>query len=98
MSYQDKNGIWRNLPINGNSFDILNIVSGKSDFRIHAFLYPRISNNKPSKYRFYYDINLKPSSGEINEIKMMTEFTLTNDYEAVKNAKRIELLYTTNKQ
>lgn len=98
VSYQDKNGIWRNLPINGNSFDILNIVSGKSDFRIHAFLYPRINNNKPGKYRFYYDINLKPSSGEINEIKMMTEFTLTNDYAAVKNAKRIELPYTTNKQ
>lgn len=35
--------------------------------------------------------NLKPSSGEINEIKMMTEFTLTNDYNAVKNTKRIEL-------
>lgn len=34
---------------------------------------------------------LKPSSGEINEIKMMTEFTLTNDYNAVKNAKLIEL-------
>lgn len=37
------------------------------------------------------DENLKPNSGEIQKIKMMTEFTLTNDYEAVKNAKRIEL-------
>lgn len=98
VTYQDDNGRWHDLPINGNAFDILHLVSGKSYFRTNAFLYPRINNNKPGKYRFFYDINLKPSSGEINKIKMMTEFTLTDDYDAVKNANRIELPYTTNKQ
>lgn len=94
VTYQDDNGRWYDLPINGNAFDILHLVSGKSYFRAHAFLYPRINNNKPGKYRFFYDINLKPGYEGINKIKMMTEFTLTDDYNAVKNAKQIEIPYT----
>lgn len=91
VTYQNENGTWRNLPINGMAFDVLHFILGKSYFRTNAFLYPKINNNKPGKYRFFYDINLSPKSREANKIKMMTEFTLTNDYEAVKNAKRIEL-------
>lgn len=91
VTYQDDNGIWRDLPINGIAFDVEYCIFSKSYFRTYATLYPKINNNKPGKYRFFYNINLTPGKGTFTEIKMMTEFTLTDDYEAVENAKRIKL-------
>lgn len=91
VTYQDEKGTWRNLPNNGFAFDILYSVFSKEYFRTYASLHPKINHNKPGKYRFYYKINLNPQDCESKEIEMMTEFTLTNDYEAVKNATRIEL-------
>ena len=81
ITYEDTDGIWRTLPGNYNFLAIGYTISNKTNREIKASLYPDVFPNKPSRYRFFYDIRIK---GE--NVKMMTEFRMTDNELELKNA------------
>lgn len=91
ITYEDEQGIWRNLPVNDSFIDIGYIVPpGKR--RIHnASLYPEIHPNTPGRYRFFYDITLGDTR---TNILMMTEFRLTDDKNELEKVQKLNIPIT----
>lgn len=86
ITYQDENGVWRELPINTAAFDIAYGINHKGSFPFEASLYPDVHPNKPGRYRFFYKVWL----GQ-RQILMMTEFRLTDKEREWKQARKIPI-------
>lgn len=83
ITFEDKNGIWWELPMNTLFFDVGYVIQNKGERTMKASLYPDLHPNKPGRYRYFYEvmINRKP-------ILMMAEFRLTDDKKELKEARK----------
>lgn len=83
ITFEDENGVWRELPMNTLFIDIGYSIQDKGERTMKASLYPDVHPNKPGRYRYFYEvmINRKP-------ILMMAEFRLTNDKKELKETTR----------
>lgn len=84
ITYEGKEGQWFELPINTFAVDIAYLVSPGSSHRFVANLYSDVNDNHSGRYRFFYEVGLE--SGE--NIRMMAEFRLTDNYEEAGRAKK----------
>lgn len=84
ITYEGKDGQWYELPINTFAVDIAYYVTPGSSRQFVAMLYPEINGNVSGRYRFFYEVSLE--SGE--NIRMMAEFRLTDNYEKAKRAEK----------
>lgn len=91
VTYEDENGIWRELPINDAAIDIGYMVSPGGHHLFTANLYPEVHSNKPGRYRFFYEVMLDAGTTLRRDILMMTEFRLTDNKQEVKNAIRMKI-------
>ncbi len=86
ITFEDEKGIWRELPINSNFFDIGYGILDKGERTMQASLYPDVHSNKPGRYRYFYEITI-----DRNRILMMAEFRLTDNEKEWKEAKKTPL-------
>ncbi|MDM8308263.1 energy transducer TonB [Phocaeicola barnesiae] len=93
ITYEGKDGQWYELPINTFANDIAYVLKPDSQHRFVARLYPAVNDNKPGRYRFFYEVSLE--SGE--NIRMMAEFRLTDDYEEARRAGKTPIPKTTGR-
>ena len=91
ITYEDGNGTWRKLPINGFAYDIGYMVSPGGHKLFAANLYPEVHPNKSGRYRFFYGIMLNAGTTSRRDILMMTEFRLTDNKQELKNTVRMEI-------
>lgn len=84
ITYEGKDGQWYELPINTFAVDIAYDVAPGFSRQFVARLYPEVNGNTSGRYRFFYEVSLE--SGE--NIRMMTEFRLTDNYEEAKRAEK----------
>lgn len=82
ITYEGTNSQWYELPINTVAVDIAFVVAPGASRRFVASLYPEIHDNAPGRYRFFYDVSLQSKEN----IRMMTEFRLTDNYEEAGRA------------
>ena len=87
ITYEGKDGQWYELPINTFAVDIAYLVSPGSSHRFVANLYSDVNDNHSGRYRFFYEVGLE--SGE--NIQMMAEFRLTDNYEEAGQAKKASI-------
>lgn len=83
ITYEGKDGQWYELPINTFAVDIAYLVSPGSSHQFVANLYSDVNDNKPGRYRFFYEVSFVSRE----KIRMMAEFRLTDNY---GNSKRAE--------
>lgn len=84
ITYEGKDGQWYELPIHTVALDIAYGVAPGASRRFVARLYPDVNDNKPGRYRFFYEVSLESREN----IRMMAEFRLTNNYEKAKRAEK----------
>ena len=87
ITYEGKDGQWYELPINTFAVDIAYLVYPGSSHRFVANLHSDVNDNHSGRYRFFYEVGLE--SGE--NIRMMAEFRLTDNYEEVGQAKKTSI-------
>ena len=73
--------------------DIAYYVAPGSSRRFVARLYPEVNGNASGRYRFFYEVALEPREN----IRMMAEFRLTDNYEKTKRAEKTPIPKTTVK-
>lgn len=83
ITYEGKEGQWYELPIHTVALDIAYGVAPGTSRRFVARLYPDVNDNKPGRYRFFYEVSFVSRE----KIRMMAEFRLTDNY---GNSKRAE--------
>lgn len=83
ITYEGKDGQWYELPIHTVALDIAYGVAPGTSRRFVARLYPDVNDNKPGRYRFFYEVSFVSRE----KIRMMAEFRLTDNY---GNSKRAE--------
>lgn len=83
ITYEGKDGQWYELPIHTVALDIAYGVAPGASRRFVARLYPDVNDNKPGRYRFFYEVSFESRE----KIRMMAEFRLTDNY---GNSKRAE--------
>lgn len=93
ITYEGTDGQWYELPINFVAMDIAYMVNPDSQHRFVARLYPEVNDNKPGRYRFFYGVSFE--SGE--NIRMMAEFRLTDDYKEVGRIGKTPIPKTTGR-
>ncbi len=84
ITYEGKEGQWYELPIHTVALDIAYGVAPGASRRFVARLYPDVNDNKPGRYRFFYEVSFESRE----KIRMMAEFRLTDNYEEVGQAKK----------
>lgn len=93
ITYEGKDGQWYELPINTFAVDIAYYVAPGSSRQFVARLYPEVNSNASGRYRFFYEVSLESREN----IRMMAEFRLTNNYEKAKRAEKTPIPKTTVK-
>lgn len=93
ITYEGTDKQWYELPINTFAVDIAYLVSPESSHRFVANLHSDVNDNHSGRYRFFYGVWLE--SGE--NIQMMAEFRLTDNYEKVKQAEKTPIPKITGK-
>ena len=83
ITYEDKQGIWRSLPINTVFNSIAYIIKPDSRYLFKAMLNPYVLPNQPGRYRFFYEAGLIDKD---QEIMLMTEFRLADIEKAVRDS------------
>lgn len=83
ITYQDKNGVWRELPINTFAVDIAYAIYPGKSYSFSAALYPEVHPNIPGRYRFFYDVWINRRL-----IPMTVEFRLTDKEQEWKQAQK----------
>ena len=83
LTYEDKQGVWRELPIHTVFNDILYFIGPGKRFLFKADLNPNVLPNRPGRYRFFYKVRL---ANKNQEITLMTEFRLADIKEAVRDS------------
>ena len=86
ITFKDEKGIWRELPMNANFFDIGYVILNKGERTLSASLYPDVHPNKPGLYRYFYKITIAEKP-----ILMMAEFRLTDNENEWKKTTRTPL-------
>lgn len=86
ITFEDENGIWRELPIHTAFIDIGYGIQDKGERRMKASLYPDLHPNKPGRYRYFYEVMMNRKF-----ILMMAEFRLTDNKQVLKEAIRTPL-------
>lgn len=76
ITYEGKEGQWYELPIHTVALDIAYGVAPGASRRFVARLYPDVNDNKPGRYRFFYEVSFVSRE----KIRMMAEFRLTDNY------------------
>lgn len=84
ITYEGKDGQWYELPINTFAVDIAYYVAPGSSRQFVARLYPEVNGNASGRYRFFYEVSLESREN----IRMMAEFRLTDNYEKAKRAEK----------
>lgn len=84
ITYEGKDGQWYELPINTFAVDIAYYVTPGSSHRFVARLHPEVNGNASGRYRFFYEVSLESREN----IRMMAEFRLTDNYEKAKRAEK----------
>lgn len=93
ITYEGTDKQWYELPINTFAVDIAYLVSPDSSRQFVANLHSDVNDNHSGRYRFFYGVWLE--SGE--NIQMMAEFRLTDNYEKVKQAEKTPIPKITGK-
>ena len=84
ITYEGKDGQWYELPINTIAVDIAYYVAPGSSRQFVARLYPEVNGNASGRYRFFYEVSLESREN----IRMMAEFRLTDNYEKAKRTEK----------
>lgn len=88
ITYEDEQGIWRELPTDNFFFSVGYLVQ-LGEYRIRtASLYPEVHPNKPGRYRLLYHLTILDTH---TRIQMMTEFRLSNDEKEWKQTKKLKI-------
>ena len=88
ITYEDEQGIWRELPTDNFFFSVGYLVQ-PGEYRIRtASLYPEVHPNKPGRYRLLYHLTILDTH---TRIQMMTEFRLSNDEKEWKQTKKLKI-------
>lgn len=93
ITYEGKDGQWYELPIHTVALDIAYGVAPGASRRFVARLYPDVNDNKPGRYRFFYEVSFVSRE----KIRMMAEFRLTDNYGNSKRAEKTPIPKTTVK-
>lgn len=72
ITYEDKQGVWRNLPIHTIFNCVAHIIGPGKNKHLSGSLYPEIHHNKPGRYRFFYPVTF-------TDVTLMAEFRLTDN-------------------
>ena len=83
ITYEDKQGVWRVLPINTIFHCVGYIIKPGSRYLFEANLNPNVLPNQPGRYRFFYEVELMDKN---QEIMLMTEFRLDDIEKAVRDS------------
>lgn len=76
-TYNDENGVWRNVPMHLVAFDVSYILFQEEETNYNAILF----KYTPGRYRFFLTIG---KNGK--EYTLMTEFRLTDNQQEVMDA------------
>lgn len=76
ITYEDRQGVWRNLPIHTIFNSVAHIIGPGKNKHLFGSLYPEIHHNKPGRYRFFYPVTFTDTG---REVTLMAEFRLTDN-------------------
>lgn len=76
ITYEDRQGVWRNLPIHTIFNSVAHIIGPGKNKHLSGSLYPEIHHNKPGRYRFFYPVTFADTG---REVTLMAEFRLTDN-------------------
>lgn len=76
ITYEDKQGVWRNLPIHTIFNCVAHIIGPGKNKHLSGSLYPEIHHNKPGRYRFFYPVTFTDTG---RDVTLMAEFRLTDN-------------------
>ena len=76
ITYEDRQGVWRNLPIHTIFNCVAHIIGPGKNKHLSGSLYPEIHHNKPGRYRFFYPVTFTDTG---RNITLMAEFRLTDN-------------------
>lgn len=76
ITYEDKQGVWRNLPIHTIFNCVAHIIGPGKNKHLSGSLYPEIHHNKPGRYRFFYPVTFTDTG---RDVTLIAEFRLTDN-------------------
>ena len=76
ITYEDRQGVWRNLPIHTIFNCVAHIIGPGKNKQLSGSLYPEIHHNKPGRYRFFYPVTFTDTG---RDVTLMAEFRLTDN-------------------
>lgn len=76
ITYEDGQGVWRNLPIHTIFNCVAHIIGPGKNKHLYGSLYPEIHHNKPGRYRFFYPVTFTDTG---RDVTLMAEFRLTDN-------------------
>lgn len=76
ITYEDRQGVWRNLPIHTIFNCVAHIIGSGKNKHLSGSLYPEIHHNKPGRYRFFYPVTFTDTG---RDVTLMAEFRLTDN-------------------
>lgn len=76
ITYEDRQGVWRNLPIHTIFNCVAHIIGPGKNKHLSGSLYPEIHHNKPGRYRFFYPVTFTDTG---RDVTLMAEFRLTDN-------------------
>ena len=76
ITYEDRQGVWRNLPIHTIFNCVAHIIGPGKNKHLYGSLYPEIHHNKPGRYRFFYPVTFTDTG---RDVTLMAEFRLTDN-------------------
>lgn len=76
ITYEDRQGVWRNLPIHTIFNCVAHIIGPGKNKHLSGSLYPEIHHNKPGRYRFFYSVTFTDTG---RDVTLMAEFRLTDN-------------------
>lgn len=76
ITYEDRQGVWRNLPIHTIFNCVAHIIGPGKNKHLSGSLYPEIHHNKSGRYRFFYPVTFTDTG---RDVTLMAEFRLTDN-------------------
>lgn len=76
ITYEDRQGVWRNLPIHTIFNCVAHIIGPGKNKHLSGSLYPETHHNKPGRYRFFYPVTFTDTG---RDVTLMAEFRLTDN-------------------
>lgn len=76
ITYENRQGVWRNLPIHTIFNCVAHIIGPGKNKHLSGSLYPEIHHNKPGRYRFFYPVTFTDTG---RDVTLMAEFRLTDN-------------------